>query len=149
VGCRNLIIIATSNAGSDLIWEAARLKKDLTKERDNILNTIIKEKVFRPELLNRFDGIILFHPLLNTELESIARLELDKLVKRHKEQDIEMVVNADILNFLIAKGSDPQFGGRSVNRTIQNEIENLIAKKIVSGEAKPGSKIEIKKEELV
>ena len=147
VNCRNLIIIATSNAGSDLIWETIRAGKNLAGSKDSIINSIIKDKIFRPELLNRFDGVIFFHPLLSKELESIARLGLEKLARRLKDQNIEFVINEDIIKFLVEKGSDPQFGGRSINRAIQNEIEDLIARKIVSREAKPGSKIEIKKEE--
>jgi ATP-dependent Clp protease ATP-binding subunit ClpA len=149
VGCRNLIIIATSNAGSSLIWETIRSGKNLAESKDLIINSIIKDKIFRPELLNRFDGVILFHPLQNKELEDIAKLELGKLAKRLKEQNIELVINDETINFLVEKGSDPQFGGRSINRAIQNNIENIIAKKIVSGQAKPGSKIEIKREELM
>jgi len=148
VGCRNYIIIATSNAGSSLIWETVKLGKNLEGEKDNILDQIIKEKIFRPELLNRFDGVILFHPLQNTELTSIARLGLEKLVKRLKEQSIELVINDDIVNFLVEKGSDPQFGGRSINRAIQNKIEDLVARKIVSGEVGPGGRIEILGSEL-
>ncbi|PIR40102.1 MAG: hypothetical protein COV33_01540 [Candidatus Zambryskibacteria bacterium CG10_big_fil_rev_8_21_14_0_10_34_34] len=148
VNCRNLIIIATSNAGSSLIWETIKSGKNLARSKDLIINSIIKDKVFRPELLNRFDGVIFFHPLQKIELESIARLGLQKLVKRLKEQSIELVINEDVINFLVEKGSDPEFGGRSINRAIQNEIENLVAKKIISGESKAGSKIEIKREEL-
>jgi len=149
VNCRNLIIIATSNAGSDMIWETIRSGNNLIKSKDTIINSIIKDKIFRPELLNRFDGIIFFHPLQNNELQSVARLGLEKLARRLKEQNIELVINQDIINFLVEKGGDPQFGGRSINRAIQNEIEDLVARKIVSGKAGPGSKIEIKKEELV
>jgi len=149
VGCRNLIIIATSNAGSSLIWETIKAGKNLVSSKDIIVNSIIKDKIFRPELLNRFDGIIFFHPLQNKELENIAKLELQKLAGRLKEQSIELVINDDVVNFLVEKGSDPQFGGRSINRAIQNEIENFISQKILKGEAKPGSKIEIKKEELI
>jgi ATP-dependent Clp protease ATP-binding subunit ClpC len=148
VGCRNLIIIATSNAGSDLIWQMAKTK-DLNKEKSKIINQIIERKIFRPELLNRFDEIALFHPLIAGELKQIAELGLQKLQKRLLEQNIELVVNSDLIDFLAQKGSDPEFGGRAVNRLIQNEVEDLIARKIVSGEAKPGSKIELKKEELV
>ena len=79
VNCRNLIIIATSNAGSDLIWETIRAGKNLAGSKDSIINSIIKDKIFRPELLNRFDGVIFFHPLLSKELESIARLGLEKI----------------------------------------------------------------------
>jgi ATP-dependent Clp protease ATP-binding subunit ClpC len=148
VGCRNLIIIATSNAGSSLIWDTIKSGKSLLASKDSIVNSIIKDKIFRPELLNRFDGIIFFHPLQNKELENIARLELQKLGMRLKEQNIELVINEDIINFLVEKGSDPEFGGRSINRAIQNQVENIISRKIVSGQAKPGSKIEIKREEL-
>jgi len=149
VGCRNLIIIATSNAGSALIWETIKSGGSLVKSKDTIVNAIIKDKIFRPELLNRFDGLIFFHPLQRNELESVARFGLQKLVGRLREQNIELVINSDVINFLVEKGSDPQFGGRSINRAIQNEIEDLVARKIVSGQAKPGSKIEIKKEELI
>ena len=149
VNCRNLIIIATSNAGSSLIWETIKSGKNLARSKDLIINSIIKDKIFRPELLNRFDGVIFFHPLQKIELESIARLGLQKLVKRLKEQSIELVINEDVINFLVEKGSDPEFGGRSINRAIQNEIENLVAKKIISGESKAGSKIEIKRGELI
>jgi len=148
VNCRNLIIIATSNAGSSLIWDTIKSGNNLSKSKDFIINTIIKDKVFRPELLNRFDGIIFFHPLQNNELQNVAKLGLEKLARRLKEQNIELVINQDVINFLVEKGSDPQFGGRSINRAIQNEIEDFIARKIVSGQAKPGSKIEIKRDEL-
>lgn len=148
VGCRNLIIIATSNAGSTLIWNTAREGRDLSLEKENIVSAIIQERVFKPELLNRFDGIILFHPLDSSELESVARLGLEKLAARLKEQDIELAINDEIINYLIEKGADPQFGARSINRAIQNEIENLVAQKIISGEAKPGSRIEIRREDL-
>ena len=149
VNCRNLIIIATSNAGSDLIWEAIRSGKNLAGSREFIVNSIIKDKIFKPELLNRFDGTIFFHPLQKSELQKIAELGLRKLGRRLKEKNIDLVINRDIINFLVEKGGDPQFGGRSINRAIQNEIEDLVARKIVSGEAKPGSRIEIKREELV
>ena len=80
-------------------------------------------------------------------MKALLGSDLKKLARRLKDQNIEFVINEDIIKFLVEKGSDPQFGGRSINRAIQNEIEDLIARKIVSREAKPGSKIEIKKEE--
>ena len=61
---------------------------------------------------------------------------------------MELVINEALVNFLVQKGSDPQFGGRSINRAIQTEVEDLIAKKIVSGEVREGSRIEIKSEDL-
>lgn len=149
VNCRNLIIIATSNAGSDLIWDIMKTGKNLNESKDLVVDAIIKNKTFRPELLNRFDGVILFHPLQNNELRNVAKIGLQKLGQRLKEQDIELMVNDDILDFLVKAGADPQFGGRAINRAIADKVENLIAQKIVSGQAGPGSKIELKKEELI
>lgn len=148
VGCRNIIIIATSNAGSSLIWETVKSGNNLSESKDMIIDQIIKEKVFRPELINRFDGVILFHPLLGTELESVAKIALSKLQERLREKDIELVINSDVVNFLVEKGSDPEFGGRSVNRAVQNIIEDIVAKKIISGEVKAGSKLEITQSDL-
>lgn len=148
VNCRNLIIIATSNAGSELIWKSIKSGVDLIKSKSSIIDVIIKDKIFKPELINRFDGVILFHPLHKGEMSIIARFGLQNLARRLKEQDFELVINDELIDFLVEKGGDMQFGGRSINRAIQNEIENLIAKKIVSGEVRPGSKIEIKREEL-
>jgi ATP-dependent Clp protease ATP-binding subunit ClpA len=132
-----------------MIWETIRTSGNLYKSKDIIVDSIIKNKIFKPELLNRFDGIILFHPLQKNELQAIAKLQLQKLARRLREQNIELVINEDVINFLVEKGSDPQFGARSINRAIQDEIEDLVARKIVNGTTKPGSKIEIKKEELV
>lgn len=149
VNCRNLMIIATSNAGSTIIWDTMKSSTNISKSKDFIIDSIIKDKIFKPELLNRFDGIIFFHPLLKKELQEIAKIALKKLAIRLRERNLELVVNDDVVNFLVEKGGDPKFGGRSINRAIQNDIENIIAKKIINGEAKPGSKIEIKKEELI
>lgn len=143
VNCRNLIIIATSNAGSGFIWDSIKQGKNLSDSKDEIINKIIQEKTFRPELLNRFDGIILFHPLQNEELKKVAELELRKLQQRLKEQSYEFVITDKLLNFLIEKGSDPEFGARSINRAIKTEVEDMIAKRILSGEVKPGGKIEL------
>ncbi len=148
INCRNLIIIATSNAGSEYIWESIKQKKNLIEEKDKIVDSIIKDKIFRPELLNRFDGIILFHPLQNEELKKVAELELKKLQQRLKEQSYEFIITDELLNFLVEKGSDPQFGARSINRSIKTEVEDVIAKKILSSEVKPGERIEIKEADL-
>lgn len=148
VVCRNMIIIATSNAGSEYIWEAVKVGKNLESEKDNIINKIIEEKIFKPELINRFDGTILFHPLNRDELKDIAILAISKLQKRLKEKDIELVLNDEVLNFIVSESKTGQFGGREINRIVQNKIEDLIARKIVSGEVSAGGKIEIKKEDL-
>lgn len=143
VNCRNLIIIATSNAGSDKIWQAIKDHKDLDTERDHIIDSIIAEQIFKPELLNRFDDVILFHPLQDDELATVARLELEKLKQRLKEQNFDFVITHELISFLVEKGSDPKFGARSINRAVKNIVEDIVSRKILAGTVKAGDKIEI------
>lgn len=148
VNARNLIIIATSNAGSDLIWNLQREGKDLTASKDAIIAEIINRGIFKPELLNRFDGVVLFHPLTAENLQVIAGLMLKKLQKRLTEKGIELVINDALMKSVMSAGTDPEFGARPMNRAIQNKVETLVADKILQGNALPGSKIIFTPEEL-
>ncbi len=157
VNARNLIIIATSNAGSDLIWKTLRGTDADSRgqnadgqvlNKDAVINEIINRGIFKPELLNRFDGVILFHPLSTKHLQEIAGLMLKKLQKRLMEKGIEFVINDAVLKAVMSAGTDQQFGARPMNRAIQEKIEQVIAQKIISGEAKAGSRIEFTAEEL-
>lgn len=144
VNARNLLIIATSNAGSDLIWDM--LKKDggaggLAK--DTVINEIINRGIFKPELLNRFDGVILFHPLGTDHLRKIARFMLQKLAKRLKEKGIELVITEALVENLVSVGQDPKFGARPMNRAIQERVEQMIAEKMLRGEIGAGSRVEL------
>jgi len=148
VNCRNLIIIATSNAGSDTIFKLVAEGKDLAGSKDAIIDEIIRKGTFRPEFLNRFDGVIIFHPLKESHLREVARLMLGRLKKRLAEKNMELVINDDLINYLMRFGVDPKFGGRPMNRAIQEKIEELIARSIIKGELKPGSKIEFNAQDL-
>lgn len=148
VNARNLIIIATSNAGSDLIWNLMRQGKNLAAERENIMTEIINRGIFKPELLNRFDGVVLFHPLSPETLKVIAGLMLKKLQKRLTAKGIELVINDALMNSVMAAGTDPEFGARPMNRAIQEKVEQVIAQKIISGEVKSGTKVELTEAEL-
>lgn len=148
VNARNLIIIATSNAGSDLIWNLMRQGKKLEDEKQTIITEIINRGIFKPELLNRFDGVIMFHPLSTENLEKIAGFMLKKLQKRLAAKGIQLVVNEALLKAVMTAGTDPEFGARPMNRAIQEKVEQIIAHKIISGEAKSGTKIELTEAEL-
>ncbi len=148
VNCRNLIIIATSNAGSDLIWNLMREGKDIAASKDMVINEIINRGIFKPELLNRFDGVVLFSPLSNEQLRVIAGLMLGKLKKRLAEKGIELVINEALLNAVVAAGTDPQFGARPMNRAIQEKVEQVVAKKIIEGALPSGSRLELSAAEL-
>lgn len=149
VNCRNLMIIATSNAGASFISQNVE-SNDFVYEKTKIINKIIEDKIFKRELLNRFDQIILFKSLNKDELKKIAILEINKVSKRlEKENSIKLEINDDLLNFLIEKGNDPKFGARAINRAVKDFVENIVANKIIKGEVSPGDKIEIKREELL
>lgn len=148
VNARNLIIIATSNAGSDIIWETMKRGEKLYKNKDKIIDAIISTGVFRPELLNRFDGVILFHPLEEADLKLVTRLMLARLQTRLAAKSVELVITDDLVNYLVSIGSDPKFGARPINRAIQDHVENLIAEKLIKGEVSPGEKIMLTSKEL-
>lgn len=138
INCRNLIIVATSNAGSQLIFNATNNGQDLALMKDEIIGKIIDERIFKPELVNRFDGTILFHALEKEHLKKIAGFMLAKLNKRIVKNGIQIESNDELLDYLISIGSDPKFGAREMNRKIKDEIESIIADKIISNEIKTG-----------
>jgi ATP-dependent Clp protease ATP-binding subunit ClpC len=148
VNTRNLLIIATSNAGSELIWDAVKKGDDLNEAKDIIVDSIIHAGIFKPELLNRFDGVIVFHPLAKEHLEKIAMLQLGRLKKRMAERGINLVINQDLVDYVMRFGVDPKFGARPMNRAIQDKVEQIIATKLIKGEAWPGSQIVITSPEL-
>ena len=141
VNCRNLLIIATSNAGAELVWDAIRAGKDPSHSRELILDAVVHQGIFRPELLNRFDGVIIFHPLAAEQLEKIARLQLEKLATRLATRGVHLVVTDELVRFVTQFGMDPKFGARPMARAVQNTVEQAVADKIISGNLKPGDAV--------
>ena len=141
VSARNMIIIATSNAGSGLIWDMLGRKENPTDKKDEIIDTIIHEGIFKPELINRSDGVIIFEPLTLDQREKIARLMLEELKERIKKKGYELVVDEVLVSILTTKGYNPQFGARPMRRVMQDTIEEKIAEKIIAGNIKQGEKI--------
>ena len=146
---RNLIIIATSNAGSDIIWQMGREGKNLSKNKDEVNDFIVREKIFTPELLNRFDGVILFHPLSQSDLRKVTEFALNKLKNKLAEKGMELQINDTLINFVLKAGTDPKFGARPINRAINEDVEQIIAKKIIAGSLAPGSIIVLNEEDLI
>ncbi len=143
VNARHLIIIATSNAGAPLIWDMVKDGRRLFDEEKTIIDTIIKQGIFKPELINRFDGVILFNPLGSVELRPIAKLLLEALAMRMKEHGIMVRITDPLLDRLIERGTDKQFGARPMRRFIQSSVEQLIADAMVSGKLKSGQTVDL------
>lgn len=142
VNARNTIFIATSNAGAPLIRAAIKEGKDLDKVKKEILDQIIEQGKIKPELFNRFDGIILFHPLTVPEYRIIAEFMLKKLQKRLREKSVSLVINDIIIQALLAHGVDPDMGARPMARAVQELVEQKVAEKIISGKLLPGASLE-------
>jgi ATP-dependent Clp protease ATP-binding subunit ClpC len=143
INARNSIIIATSNAGSQLILRTVQQRKDLSHLSQEIIDNIIREGAFRPELINRFDSTIIFEPLSIEEQTEVAELMLQDLKNRMKDKGYGVEVSRELLEALVKKGYHPEFGARPMKRIIQDMIEEKIAKKIISGEAHKGNTIRL------
>ncbi len=148
VNARNTIFIATSNAGAPLIREAIKVGKELETVKKEIIDQVIAQGKLKPELFNRFDGIILFHPLTVSEYRIIAELMLTKLQKRLREKSINLVINDVVIQALLAHGVDPDMGARPMTRAVQDIVEQRVAEKIISGKVLPGSRLEFTLEDF-
>ena len=148
VSFTNAIIIATSNAASEFIREEVNKGTPIDKKfQQNLLEFLQTKGIFKPELLNRFDGIIVFKPLGGSEIEEITKILLKELSDKMLEQDITVSCDEKIVQKIIKEGFDEQFGARPINRYIQNNIEDLLAQKILKDEIKRGNKIFISTDE--
>jgi len=143
INARNTIIIATSNAGSQLILETVQSRGELDQLNQSIIDHIISKGLFRPELINRFDTTVIFEPLTISEQTMVANLMLKELYQRIAEKGYQLQVGKDLLTLLVEKGYHPEFGARPMRRVIQDVIEEKIATKIISGEVQKGDTINL------
>jgi len=140
---KNTIIIATSNAGAEIIWEDIKKDKKLNLVKEELLSYLFREKIFRPEFINRFDGVVIFKPLSKENLLKIAELMLQKLKKNLLEKGIEFVVSESLKKKIVELGYNPVFGAREMRRVIQEKVENVLASALLANQIKKGDKIEI------
>ncbi len=149
INFRNQIIIATSNAGAELIWTKAKENFDNENLRVEIINHILEKGIFRPEFINRFDGTIIFKPLTHENLVKIAELMLKSLKKRLAQRDLVFEFDQSLMEKIADLGYDPAYGARPMRRVIQKKVEDLIAKKLLKDEIKKHSPFKITAEEIV
>lgn len=138
VNFKNTIIIMTSNIGSHIIQENFEGVNEHNKEnviektKADLMNLL--RQTIRPEFLNRVDEIIMFQPLLRSEIKGIIRIQLQHLKHLVANNGITLNFSEYLLDFLSENGFDPQFGARPLKRLIQKEIINGLSKKILAGE---------------
>ena len=130
VDFRNTVVIMTSNLGSDVIQDMAGANQyDAMK---NAVLTIVNRN-FRPEFINRIDDIIVFHPLSQEHLHGIAKIQIKYLQQRLAARNLGLMLTESALDQITKAGYDPVYGARPLRRTIQTQIENPLAKQILSG----------------
>ena len=103
----------------------------------------IVEQHFRPEFVNRVDEIVVFHPLEREQLARIATLQIARLQERLQARDLQLTLSPAALDYLIASAYDVVYGARPLKRTIQQLLENPLAKALLSGDFLPGDVIEV------
>ncbi|MDO9813295.1 ATP-dependent chaperone ClpB [Glaesserella parasuis] len=140
VDFRNTVVIMTSNLGSHLIQEnAENMSYD---EMKTIVMNVVGQH-FRPEFINRIDETVVFHPLDKENIRAIARIQLERLIKRMAERGYEVTVTDAAVDHIGEAGFDPLFGARPLKRAIQQELENTLAQQILSGKLLPNSPVTV------
>ncbi|MBI9097244.1 MAG: ATP-dependent chaperone ClpB [Spirochaetaceae bacterium] len=135
VNFQNTIIIMTSNLGSQLIMENLP-EEQLRQQMDGLMKT-----TFKPEFLNRIDDIIIFNQLSEENILNIIDIQIHQLAERLKEKKIILDLSEDAKKHLAHLGYDPLYGARPLKRTLQNLLQNQLARKILAGEYPEGSTV--------
>jgi len=111
--------------------------------KDLLLDFIFQNKIFRPELVNRFDAVVIFKPLSRENLIAIAELLLLKLKENLRRKEISFFITPDLKEKIVDIGYNPIFGAREMKRVIQDKIENKFAEAILKEEVKRGDSAKI------
>ena len=147
VDFRNTIVIMTSNLGSEVLQD--KILEITEENRENVMSTLriqileLLRKRLRPEFLNRIDEIILFKPLVPSEVQRIARIQLDAVRQRMKDIGIGLKVTDNCLDWLGRRGYDVQFGARPLKRVIQRYVSDPLAIKVLGAEVSAGDTVEV------
>jgi ATP-dependent Clp protease ATP-binding subunit ClpB len=140
VDFRNSVVVMTSNLGSDIIQKMAG------EEHYDAMKRAVMDTVgdyFRPEFINRLDEVVVFHPLGREQIRAITDIQIGYLHKRLADRDLALEVSDAALDRLGEAGFDPVYGARPLKRAIQQQLENPLAKRILSGDFLPGDTIRV------
>lgn len=150
VDFKNTVIIMTSNAGAENIVASKTLgfatATDEKQNHENMKSKVMDEvkRIFKPEFINRIDEIIVFHMLNKEQIAKIVDIMINTVNKRTLEQmKISIELDDEAKKYIVEKGYDEKYGARPLRRTIQNEIEDNIAEKILEGKIKEGNKVKV------
>jgi ATP-dependent Clp protease ATP-binding subunit ClpB len=146
VDFKNCIIIMTSNVGSQYILDTSGTDEaSYERMRQRVLEALRQH--FRPEFLNRVDETLVFHALSQEELAQIVDIQVAWLQRRLEDRRIELEFSDEVKKLLAERGYDPVYGARPLKRVIQKMVETPLAKKIMAGEVKDGSRLRLSTDE--
>lgn len=153
VNFKNTIIIMTSNIGAEKLTQPLRNmgfgskfeKSEAMRVYEDQKQTMLDEmkKRLKPELINRFDGIIVFHNLSKLDMAKISTLLINNLNNRLKEKNITLKLSENALKQIVEKGSDANYGARPLKRYIQREIEDALVEKLLNKELEQGGVVNV------
>src|SRR3989339_36056 len=152
----NVILIMTSNAGAQRIQDEIQAELPIEQIKDHLINEELKQ-VMRPELINRFDGVIVFKPLTQLEVNQIAGLMAKKIVKKLADKEIYLTFTDEAVHELAEAGFDPKFGARPLRRVMQERVDDMLANALLKGEINrrdkvtlmPGGELKVEKAEEI
>ena len=147
VDFRNTVVIMTSNLGTEGMQRATfgfrTDGSERTTEEERLRSSVNEalKRAFRPELLNRIDEILVFHPLTQDQIVRIVGLMVKEVQRRLEDQQITFELTSDASFWLAKEGFDPVYGARPLRRAVQRHLENTLSKRILAGEIQPGDYI--------
>jgi ATP-dependent Clp protease ATP-binding subunit ClpB len=140
VDFKNTIVIMTSNLGSELIQQLSSSQSE-DELKDRVMEQV--KQAFRPEFFNRIDDCVMFKPLTEANIETIAALQIDSLLDRLSEQHLQLTIDDEVMRNLASAGYDPLYGARPLKRLIQRMLENPLADAILSGEVSASHRVHV------
>jgi ATP-dependent Clp protease ATP-binding subunit ClpB len=145
VNFKNTVIVMTSNLGSQAIQDMSG-EQNYEKMKDKVMEIVGGH--FRPEFINRVDETVVFHPLGQSQIRAIARIQIQHLVQRLAERDIVLQVSDAALEKLGKAGFDPVYGARPLKRAVQQQLENPLAQKLLAGEFGAGDTVVVEARDI-
>jgi ATP-dependent Clp protease ATP-binding subunit ClpC len=151
VDFRNTIIVMTSNIGADMIKRQSSLGFAVSKDeaeaetdayddmRKKLLDSL--KRVFRPEFINRLDGVVVFRALSKENIRSIVNIELEKVSERLKDHNILLKASDAALDQFAVEGYDPDMGARPLRRVIQHKVEDVLSDALLAHEFEDGDTV--------
>ena len=141
VSFKDCVIIATSNAGATTIRERVGKGENMESFQTELIDELISSGQFKPELLNRFDEMVLFRPLTPSELAQVVSLMLVEINQTLAKQNISIELTPAAIEKVVITGNDPRLGARPMRRTLQRAVEDVVAQKILKSEAQAGDHV--------